>query len=300
MERIHLGLSFCILLTCVLLALWQRRGSSEDEYVRRGMLKDSKFVMECRNESYLLGLLGHATVRVEEYDSTCDGDIEMNHFNRSQVLVNFNDFVDRLSGETEECLSHTARRVQYLADCDVAGRAAVWLEDGGCMYADDAALLLDMPTTLPNVGFLTDGQPPGAISLFIGNGSVSQYHYDEDAHVVVLQVHGKKRFILAPPTSTPEIQYFKPYPMCKFGNAGSSRAPDRWRKRALSVANSMEYVLEPGDLLFIPAFVWHAVYAERIAPGPPGVSMTFFFSNANTFPLEPHNLQIECVTGENL
>lgn len=99
----------------------------------------------------------------------------------------------------------------------------------------------------------------GAVELFIG-GKGSTFpvlHYDgAGAHAFLMQVYGRKEFIVYPPEQEPFL-----YPSPEQSNLSMIRDVSRAdlnRFPLFSKAVSTTFILEPGELLFVPSHWWHA------------------------------------------
>jgi tRNA wybutosine-synthesizing protein 5 len=93
-------------------------------------------------------------------------------------------------------------------------------------------------------------------------------HYDICDNLLV-HVTGRKRVVLFPPTDVP----------CLYVDTSSSAvvdidAPDFERYPAFRYTHPMECILEPGDILFIPALWFHNVESLEFA-----ISVNFFWHN---------------------
>jgi hypothetical protein len=87
-------------------------------------------------------------------------------------------------------------------------------------------------------------------------GTMSSLHHDGDFDTLNLQVSGKKLFLLVPPPQRSELH--------AYGSAESPVnpfVPDLARFPRFSGASPVEATLEPGDLLLVPKYWWHCVYA---------------------------------------
>jgi hypothetical protein len=102
-----------------------------------------------------------------------------------------------------------------------------------------------------------------------GHGLITPLHYDpvETLHWVV---RGRKRFVCY----APGVRHYYPFPFGSTAPFISRVDPDRPRpgefprfERALPVA----FHLEPGEILYLPAYWWHQVYSQ----GAVNVSVNF-------------------------
>jgi hypothetical protein len=97
-----------------------------------------------------------------------------------------------------------------------------------------------------------------SVSLWLGAaGCVTKLHYDMADNYLV-QVQGRKRFLVFNPD-----QHALLYAAEDTEHGTKSRAdfqqPDEERFPLLRQARPMEAVVEPGDILYLPAFWWHEV-----------------------------------------
>jgi hypothetical protein len=90
--------------------------------------------------------------------------------------------------------------------------------------------------------------------IFIGGkGNASDLHTDWDGQEVILyQVFGRKRVVLFPPIAAESLLSVDVFSMIKLRGM-----EDAIRSKLLSDLGGYEYVLEPGDAIYIPPFYWH-------------------------------------------
>jgi Uncharacterized conserved protein len=97
-----------------------------------------------------------------------------------------------------------------------------------------------------------------AIEIYIGGkgGAFPVLHYDgAAAHAFLMQIYGRKRFILYPPEQTEFL-----YPSSEKPNLSTINSvdqPDRERFPLFDKAVATTLVLEAGELFFIPSGWWH-------------------------------------------
>jgi histone arginine demethylase JMJD6 len=97
-----------------------------------------------------------------------------------------------------------------------------------------------------------------AIEIYIGGrgGKFPMLHYDgAAAHAFLMQIYGQKQFILYSPDQGPFL-----YPSPEKGNLSlinSIDKPDLDKFPLFANAAPTSFVLEPGELLFIPSRWWH-------------------------------------------
>ena len=109
-------------------------------------------------------------------------------------------------------------------------------------------------------GYAERNQPrqPGTAHalMFVANGTnASDLHTDWDGQDVLLyQGFGRKRVVVFPVRSGPLL-----HPIDIYGTLQIDGMSDEARREFLRFAGGVEHVLEPGEALFMPAFVWHHV-----------------------------------------
>jgi len=97
-----------------------------------------------------------------------------------------------------------------------------------------------------------------AIELYIGGkgGAFPVLHYDgAGTHAFLMQIYGRKEFILYPPEQEAYL-----YPSSEKLNLSMVKdldRPDLGRFPLFANAQPSKFVLEPGELLFIPSHWWH-------------------------------------------
>jgi len=92
---------------------------------------------------------------------------------------------------------------------------------------------------------------------FGGTGNITPVHFDY-ANNFLAQIHGRKEISLFAPDQS---VYLYPLPLGPHGHVSQVNflRPDLDRFPMIEQAVGMHLVLNPGDLLFIPAFWWHGV-----------------------------------------
>ncbi len=97
--------------------------------------------------------------------------------------------------------------------------------------------------------------------LFTGGaGSITHMHFDIDlSHILHTQFAGRKRVLMFPFTEQHKL-YRKPYEvlsLADFSRYYQEGAIDYDKFPALQKARGFDFILEPGDTLFMPAGYWH-------------------------------------------
>ena len=97
--------------------------------------------------------------------------------------------------------------------------------------------------------------------LFTGGaGSITHLHYDIDlSHILHTQFAGRKRVLMFPFKEQYKL-YRKPWEvlsLADFSNYYEEGKVDYEKFPALKLAEGLDFILEPGDTLFMPAGYWH-------------------------------------------
>lgn len=98
--------------------------------------------------------------------------------------------------------------------------------------------------------------------LFTGGaGSITHMHFDIDlSHILHTQFGGRKRVLMFPYSEQYKL-YRKPYEVLSLADFSKyyeqEKSPDYERFPALKYAQGLDFILEPGDTLFMPAGYWH-------------------------------------------
>ena len=98
--------------------------------------------------------------------------------------------------------------------------------------------------------------------LFTGGaGSITHMHYDIDlSHILHTQFAGRKKVLMFPHGEQHKL-YRKPFEVLSLADFShyyeQNGAPDYEKFPALKLAEGFDFILEPGDTLFMPAGYWH-------------------------------------------
>ncbi|HEV7780111.1 MAG TPA: cupin-like domain-containing protein [Chitinophagaceae bacterium] len=98
--------------------------------------------------------------------------------------------------------------------------------------------------------------------LFTGGaGSITHLHYDIDlSHILHTQFAGRKRVLMFPYKEQHKL-YRKPFEVLSLADFSKyyeqNGIPDYEKFPALKLAEGFDFILEPGDTLFMPAGYWH-------------------------------------------
>jgi hypothetical protein len=202
------------------------------------------------SDAYLRQKLDAKQVTVTETQSTLfEGDPEKGHYHAEQMQqMAFSDFFDAILA--------TPPRHYNLHRQDLRTMLPELREDiVECNLMGDTAYLL-----------------PG---LWMGpRGSVTQLHHDF-ADNLFTQVRGQKRVILADPDCEELLHRF---PFRLYGRKSSwhlslvktGATPDLDRFPDFAGVDLYDFVMQPGDMLYLPVFWWHELHAL----GQPTVSVS--------------------------
>jgi histone arginine demethylase JMJD6 len=96
------------------------------------------------------------------------------------------------------------------------------------------------------------------IELYIGGkgGAFPVLHYDgAGTHAFLMQIYGRKKFIIYPPDQEP---FLYPSPSrVNFSLINDVERPDLVRFPLFAKAVPITFILEPGELVFVPSHWWH-------------------------------------------
>jgi len=211
--------------------VWERYVLTRTPVVIRGLLADRPLAAASTMES-AVELLGHLPVVIqEEYSRSAGG--------------------QRVPAAPE--VASLADYVARFGDIPDSGRVVTELDVPPAMLE-----LFDVPDFCQPVAPTHD--------LFLhtflaGRGNYAHLHFDQDQrHVLLIQVFGRKRVVLFPPSAS---RWLHP-----FGNLGSIRLQamdDRTRDAFVECAGGMQTILEPTDAVFMPVLVWH--YTDYLDTG---------------------------------
>jgi jumonji domain-containing protein 7 len=133
-------------------------------------------------------------------------------------------------------------------------------------YVMQKSIPNEFPELLPDIKvpkWIESNQP--VINLWFGTAeNVTPLHYDKSNNFFA-QVYGRKRVTLFDPMQT-ELLY--PYPFeAEMSHVSfvDIEEPDFTKYPEFRKARPLECVLEPGELLFLPAFWWHHVRSLEVA-----------------------------------
>jgi len=119
------------------------------------------------------------------------------------------------------------------------------------------------------------------VNLWIGHGVIADTHYDTSDNFYV-QLQGRKTFVVLPPSAESSLGLY-PFLHPEYRRARNPIRDSESLNLKLDLLASLgaEFVtLEPGDILFIPAYFFHNV--EAVGDGNLSISVNFW-SNSETY-----------------
>jgi hypothetical protein len=130
------------------------------------------------------------------------------------------------------------------------------------MLGKGFGLLRHLRQDLP-MPILTDGRTldESGTGLWIGHkGNLTSLHYD-GWHGCLVQLRGKKQVTLYSPDETCNLYQDSPFGMRPYTTTIPSHSKDADSSQFPNVrrARPIEWVLEPGQLLYVPPYWWHEV-----------------------------------------
>jgi Cupin-like domain len=132
----------------------------------------------------------------------------------------------------------------------------------GQLYVAQFPIKTGLPELWPDVRFppFVDEGKYYAVNFWFGPGNnFTPLHYDA-ANNFLTQIRGRKQVMLCPPR---EIARLYPFPFSYVGNHISQvnvASPDLTQFPAWAHADRALLELDPGDMLFIPTYWWHAAW----------------------------------------
>ncbi len=115
-----------------------------------------------------------------------------------------------------------------------------------------------------------EGDHPHGYLLFGPSGTITDLHFDL-ANAIYCQVHGRKHFQMVSPIYLPNV-----YPYRNFlSKVDLEHGVDLEKFPLFARAKVYDFILEPGEILFLPIGWWHFVRSI-------GVSMSLSFANFYT------------------
>ena len=189
-------------------------------FVKEGAIK-MKAISKWKEKSYLKDKFNNCIVNIMRFDS--EKDMETLE-NVSKKKVRFNNYIENLHSK------------QYLADNTLNNMNIH--ED---IYKDLYNPYLNGPIK----------ENPKKIVLFIGENTKSGCHIHIEQDWVLHQIVGKKIVYLLP------FEELEIKPLYKFNQANFSKK--NFFKLDKSKYNIQKIELNPGDMLYIPPWTWHAI-----------------------------------------
>ena len=219
--------------------LFQRLKSQDVPLILTGALKDWQAISRW-NLDYLTSVLGTTKVNVEVSATNYFPTLPSPSTKRRSRQVTFSEFAETVRREDER------QEKLYLKE-------KAFIEKFPSLAAD-----------IPLQPALSTRAKFPSILWISSTGTATPLHYDV-VHSLFAQVSGRKRFTLFAPEDRAALY---PYPVFS-RNSYFSRVdivqPDREGFPRFAQAKPFEFVLEPGEVLYLPAFWWHQVRSLETA-----------------------------------
>ncbi len=108
--------------------------------------------------------------------------------------------------------------------------------------------------------FGIDGSAKDSTFWFGTASARTQLHYDNYGWNLVAQLHGRKRWTLFPPEDTSNLYPTRvPYEESSVFSSVNINYPDLLRHPLYAQCKPLVYILNPGDVLYVPRHWWHDV-----------------------------------------
>lgn len=200
------------------------------------MIEDSP-IMSLWSPDYFKQKYGNVKIEImDKRNSNPNYEIEMKNHKK---LVRFKDYIDRVvnEGESNDC---------YM------------VANNGSLQNKALKSLLKDIDILPE--FLEKSKTKGNAFFWFGSaGTITPLHYD-NVNIFMAQIYGRKKWTLIPPNCKPFLyNHIGVYSQIDCEN------PDYNKYPLFKKVKPIEVVLEPGEILFIPAKWWHHVKALDIS-----------------------------------
>lgn len=156
------------------------------------------------------------------------------------------------------------------------GEAARGLLDpdaGDTVYVMQQSIPEKLPELLDHVVVppWIEGEHP-AINLWFGRRTATQLHFDHSNNLFA-QLYGTKEFTLFAPADSEHLYPYHHDSATSHLSYVDLDAPDLGRHPHFARAVADRFTMQPGELLFLPAFWWHHVRAPGVA-----VSVNFWWA----------------------
>ncbi len=171
----------------------------------------------------------------------------------TEVMVNYNrdGFYDHMRSVRNEAVTRQAMPLHEALTKIEAGEGSYYLQQ---LSIDKS--LPRIKNDLPELPWLGFRRYVYIRNLWIGAaGCITPLHFDH-VHNFLLQVSGKKTFVLYPPQDS---RYLYVNPKVRHTSMVDLEQPDLDRHPLLLRTSPMEITLEAGDLLYMPPRWWHHV-----------------------------------------
>eukprot|EP01112_Ceratiomyxa_fruticulosa_P011645 TRINITY_DN3178_c0_g1_i1.p1 TRINITY_DN3178_c0_g1~~TRINITY_DN3178_c0_g1_i1.p1 ORF type:complete len:217 (+),score=50.42 TRINITY_DN3178_c0_g1_i1:681-1331(+) len=117
----------------------------------------------------------------------------------------------------------------------------------------------------PNMDWLQASNQGVSSNLWIGAGGVTAHAHYDSFHNFFVQLYGKKKFLLSPPSQWESLQlYPRLHPFYRQSQLNFSSNSNSWLNDHPR-PQAYEVILSPGDLLYLPPYYFHHVIAVDLS-----------------------------------
>lgn len=225
---------------------------------------------------YFRRMLPDVSVGVEVWERQLSGNDPAEYLQRvRRQSMHFGEFLDRIGTAGAEARSY------YLAQYPLLQAFPALLDD---VRPPDE--YMQTPSYVPRFIARRMRLAP---SLWIGPAeAVTTLHFDS-SHNLFAQISGSKKVILIPPEQSDQVYY----PCRDFGlnlhfSPVDVERPDLMRHPRFARVTAWEAVVQPGEMLFIPATWWHYLRALE-----PSISLNYWWNSLATLWGPPRHLALE-------
>lgn len=144
---------------------------------------------------------------------------------------------------------------------------------GDHLYVMQQSIPEKLPELLDHVvlpRWIGDERP--AINLWFGRGTTTQLHFDYSNNFFA-QLHGEKTFTIFAPNDSERLYPYDHDSATAHLSHVELDQPNLAHHPDFSSASPIRFTLQPGDLLFLPAFWWHHVRSPEVS-----ISVNFWWA----------------------
>jgi Cupin-like domain len=195
----------------------------------------------------LKNMFGDVTVNCRETDDEIDMYFGDDSFGATRrTYLKFKDYIDLICGKDS-----FEERPPYLANVDFD-------MPEGSQYLQQLKSLLDFPD------FFQDINTGKTFTLWIGAPGQKSTIHNHNYHTLITQIYGTKSCLLYSPDQHDALHATYVNPTC-WGSPVDPQQPDLEKFPRFKEAGALETVLDAGDILYVPLFWFHHVFAHTVS-----------------------------------